>query len=176
MVKELPKGVKAALYADDLVMWCTEEHAATATYRMQMALDKLSAWTDKWCLQINKDKSAATLFTLTAQKAGKMTLGNQPLQEIDEQTYLGVTFDKRLTWKTQVEHAESKARKKLGMMRKLAGTEWGATEKILKQVYQGTVRRIWCIHVSSQDTSQQFGESPESGTEGYHRIHEINTY
>ena len=140
VVKELPKGVKAALYADDLVMWCTEEHAATATYRMQMALDKLSAWTDKWCLQINKDKSAATLFTLTAQKAGKMTLGNQPLQEIDEQTYLGVTFDKRLTWKTQVEHAESKARKKLGMMRKLAGTEWGATEKILKQVYQGTVR------------------------------------
>ena len=28
------------------------------------------------------------------------------------------------------------------MMRKLAGTEWGANEKILKQVYQGTVRPI----------------------------------
>ena len=68
VVKELPKGVKAALYADDLVMWCTEDHAATATYRMQMALDKLSAWTDKWCLHILKDKSAATLFTLTTQK------------------------------------------------------------------------------------------------------------
>ena len=140
VVKELPKGVKAALYADDLVIWCTEEYAATATYRMQIALDKLSAWTDKWCLQINKEKSATTLFTLTAQKAGKLTLGNEPLQETDEQTYLGVTFDKRQTWKTQVGKAESKARKKLGMMRKLAGTEWGANEKILKQVYQGTVR------------------------------------
>ena len=105
VVKELPKGVKAALYADDLVIWCTEEYAATATYRMQIALDKLSAWTDKWCLQINKDKSATTLFTLTAQKAGKLTLGNEPLQETDEQTYLGVTFDKRQTWKTQVGNA-----------------------------------------------------------------------
>ena len=34
----------------------------------------------------------------------------------------------------------TKARKKLGMMRKLAGTEWEANEKILKQVYLGKVR------------------------------------
>ena len=26
------------------------------------------------------------------------------------------------------------------MLRKLAGTKWGASEKILKQVYQGTIR------------------------------------
>ena len=36
--------------------------------------------------------------------------------------------------------AESKARRKLNIMRKLAGTTWGANGKILKQVYQSTVR------------------------------------
>ena len=36
LVSELPKGVKAALYADDLVVWCKEEYATTATYRMQL--------------------------------------------------------------------------------------------------------------------------------------------
>ena len=55
-------------------------------------------------------------------------------------TYLGVTYDKRLTWKQHIQRAETKARRKLNVMRKLAGTNWGANEKILKQVYQSTVR------------------------------------
>ena len=140
IVADLPKGVNAALYADDLVLYCTEEFATTARHRMQLALDKLTAWSKKWCVTINKDKSSATLFTLTAQKAGALTLGDQQLGYEDEQTYLGITFDKRLTWRKQIENAESKARKKLGIMRKLAGTEWGANERILNQVYKGTVR------------------------------------
>ena len=42
--QETPKGIKAALYADDLVMWCTEEYATTATYRMQYAVNVLATW------------------------------------------------------------------------------------------------------------------------------------
>ena len=44
LVSDLPKGIKAALYADDFVLWCSEEHATTATYRMQQAAHQLSAW------------------------------------------------------------------------------------------------------------------------------------
>ena len=141
LVPELPKGVHAALYADDLVLWCTEEYATTATYRMQLALEKLAAWAETWCVTINREKTTATLFTLSAKaKPGKLTLGGTPLNFEDQQTYLGVTFDKRMTWKQHIMNAEGKARRKLNIMRKLAGTHWGANEKILKAVYQGTVR------------------------------------
>ena len=141
LVPELPKGIHAALYADDLVLWCTEEYATTATYRMQLALDRLSAWTNTWCVTINKEKSSATLFSLsTKAQPGNLTLEDATLQCKDQQTYLGVTFDKRLTWKQHIQNAEAKARRKLNIMRKLAGTQWGANEKILKNVYQGTVR------------------------------------
>ena len=98
IIKELPRGIQAALYADDLVMWCSEQYATTATYMMQQTLDKLEKWTNMWSISINKEKSSATLFTLTAQKPGKLTLGNHRLPFEDEQTYLGVTYDKRLTW------------------------------------------------------------------------------
>ena len=81
------------------------------------------------------------MFTIkTKQKPEPLTLGNAPLQYVDEQTYLGVNFDKRQTWKSQIGIAESKARKKLCSMRKLAGTNCGANEKILKQVYHGNIR------------------------------------
>ena len=62
--------------------------------------------------------------------------------EQDQATYLGVTFDKRLTWKTHTLHTEGKAHKKLAVMRKLAGTTWGANEQILNTVYEGSVRPV----------------------------------
>ncbi|KAK7093030.1 hypothetical protein V1264_008689 [Littorina saxatilis] len=141
IVAELPRGVHAALYADDLVLWCSEEYATTATYRIQIALESVAAWAESWCVTINREKSTATLFTLsTKAKPGKLTLGNTTLKYEDQQTYLGVTFDKKMTWKPHINQAEGKARRKLNILRKLAGTTWGATDKILKSVYQGTVR------------------------------------
>ena len=65
LLPELPKGVQAALSADDLVMWCTEEYTTTAAYRLQMALDTLAAWAEDWCVKINEEKSSTTLFTLS---------------------------------------------------------------------------------------------------------------
>ena len=49
-------------------------------------------------------------------------------------------MDKTLTWGPHIEDIEKKATKKLNIMRKLAGTNWGADKNILKQVYTSTVR------------------------------------
>ena len=43
---------------------------------------------------------------------------------------------------THTLRTEGKARKKLAIMRKLAGTTWGANEQILKTVYEGSVRPV----------------------------------
>ena len=60
LVSELSKGIKAALYADHLVIWFKEECPTTATYRTQLATDKLDSWTEKWCVAVNKDKSSTS--------------------------------------------------------------------------------------------------------------------
>ena len=140
LVSKLPRGVKIVLYADDLVMWCTEEYAGTARYRMQQAADVLTAWTEEWNVSINKEKSSTTLFTLTQQKVEPIVLGGTRLKQDDEPNYLGITFDKRQTWKPHLQAAETKSKRKLALMRKLTGSTWGANEKTLKTVYQGSVR------------------------------------
>ena len=141
LIQDQPTGVHAALYADDLVMWSKEEHATTASYRIQQAADKLMEWAERWNVTVNKEKSSTTLFSLsTKQKSFPIKLRDSTLTCEDEVTYLGVTFDRRLTWKPRVTKAEEKARRKLAITRKLAGTSWGANGKILKQVYQGSVR------------------------------------
>ena len=45
-----------------------------------------------------------------------------------------------MTWKQHITSAEAKARRKMNIMRKLPGTKWHVSEKILKSVYQGNVR------------------------------------
>ena len=104
LLAELSKGIKAALYADDLVMWCVEEYATTATYRMQQAADELASWADHWCVSINKEKSSTTLFALSnKQKAGTIKVGETRLKMNEKLTYLGVTYDKRQTWKSHIQ-------------------------------------------------------------------------
>ena len=63
LVKQLlPTFVKSAMYADDLVMWSTEEYAATAQIRLQIAVNILSNWANEWCVKINRSKTYTTLF------------------------------------------------------------------------------------------------------------------
>ena len=71
---------------------------------MQQATDKINACAEDWYVAINKDKSFRTLFTLfSSQRAGKVMTESTPLvDEGDEATYLGVTFDKKQTWKPQI--------------------------------------------------------------------------
>ncbi|KAK7110705.1 hypothetical protein V1264_014535 [Littorina saxatilis] len=141
LIETLPNGIHAALYADDLVMWCTEEHATTATCRMQLAIDNLVAWAEDWNVSINREKSSTTLFILSPkQKAGTIKQDGTSLKTEEEVTYLGVTYDKKQTWRPHIQKAEGKTRRKISIMRKLAGTTWGANENILKRVYEGAVR------------------------------------
>ena len=43
LICELPQGVKAAMYADDLVVWCVEEHLKIANKKIQKAADNIEA-------------------------------------------------------------------------------------------------------------------------------------
>ena len=91
---ELPKGVKAALYADDLVLWCKEEHASTATYRLQQAANMLLGWAEDWCLSVNKKVLNNTLHPVSKAKSWHHQLGNTRLKE-NKANYLGVTLTRQ---------------------------------------------------------------------------------
>ena len=95
LIPELPKGVHTALYADDLVLWCTEEYAATANYRMRIVFDKVVKWAEQWRVTINRDKTTGTLFTFSPTiQPGILTLDDTSLRIQEQKTYLGVTFSK----------------------------------------------------------------------------------
>ena len=93
LASELPKGIKATLYADDLVMWCKEECLTTAMYRMQLAADKPNSWT----LKVKSTKTS--LHRLVHPVLKTKSRHHHSWWNPAEATYLDVTFDKRHIWK-----------------------------------------------------------------------------
>ena len=143
ITKGLTKYISRALHADDFALWSSEDSTNTAKTRMQDALNNTSKWAQDWCVEINALKTTATLFSLS-NKSEQFNLSVNNIQIPQEQnpTYLGVKLDKRLTWTPQIQETEKRATRRLSLLKKLAGTKWGASSKILKQVYVGNVRPV----------------------------------
>ncbi|GFR99360.1 hypothetical protein ElyMa_004526600 [Elysia marginata] len=79
---------------------CWEEYSGTAQMCLQMALDALRMWKEKWLMKVDAEKTTLTTFTLSTKfQTVRLEIGEYKLREEPFPTYLGVTFDKRLTWK-----------------------------------------------------------------------------
>ena len=143
IVRDMPRKVQGAIHTDDLVLRCSEEHLSTANYRLQQALNTLEGWTNRWLVRINPRKTTYTIFSLsTKEQKATLYINGQTLLAEDNPTYLGVTFDKRLTWKQQTEKAEASAKERLALMKKLACTTREADTVTLKRLYTGRVRPV----------------------------------
>ena len=132
--------IHRALHADDLAIWTEADTTGAARTRIQEAVDQVATWARDWGVQINRTKTVTTLFSLCQVSKYTITLDGEPLPQEDTPTYLGVKFDKRLTWRPHIEEAEKKATLRLRLMKKLSGTTWGADCDTAKQVYTGYVR------------------------------------
>jgi hypothetical protein len=80
----------------------SEEYLTTANYRLQQALNLLEKWTKKWLVGVNARKTSYSVFSLSSkeQKVNLQFNGQTLSQEVNP-TYLGITFDRRLTWRKQ---------------------------------------------------------------------------
>ena len=92
-------------------------------------------------LQISKIKPQATVFSLaTLKEKITLKLGDRTLPQVETPIFLAVKLDPCLSWKPQIDEMATKGIMKLALLKKLAGTHWGANTKIIKTVYTGAVR------------------------------------
>ena len=101
-------------------------------------------------MKINGNKTTFTVFTLSNQtkrtkKKGISTditleINGEDIKEEEQPTYLGVTFDRRLTWNNQFQRSHTKAKIRMALMKKLSSTKWGANKEVLKKLYVGRIR------------------------------------
>ena len=84
-----------------------------------------------------------TIFSLSTKElsANLRVNGHTPPQD-KTPTYLGVTFDSRMTWKSHIMKCTTRAKLRIALMKKLSGSSWGADYRIQKRLYTGRVRPV----------------------------------
>ena len=160
IVNTLTPRATNLLHADDLAAWTSAEHISTATHVIQENINRVSFWADEWCMEIDCSKTQAALFSLSTVKEKIMlTVENMPVPKVDNPTFLRVILDTRLTWKTHLEAVAARPVRKLGLLKKLAGTTWGTDTNILLRVYTGAVHPIMEYAATSWATASNANKS-----------------
>ena len=84
------------LYADDIVV------LAESANELQLALNKLNEYCQKWSLSVNVTKTKIVIFSRgKVRKYPRFTLGCNEIEVKDDYVYLGVTFNYNGSFKKQ---------------------------------------------------------------------------
>jgi hypothetical protein len=91
-----------ATFADDTAIMSSDSHPARASEKVQPHLNALQTWLNQWRVKVNNTKSTQITFTTTHIDCPQTTIYNTPIPIRREVKYLGLHFDRRLTWQAHI--------------------------------------------------------------------------
>lgn len=106
------KKLSLLLYADDIVMFATNEND------MQLMLNTLHNWCKKWRVLINTDKSKVVHFRSgrRPRTSFQFKIGDNMLQITEQYKYLGVIFHEKKTFESNADNLAKAGGRALGAL------------------------------------------------------------
>jgi len=130
----------AQAFADDItlsVTYNTQDEAVTAT-RLNNILQKVLTWGNRWQVKFAPNKTHLMVITRTLPTI-KLYFDGKALQPQDEIEILGVSYDKKLTFKTHIENIVRKASRKIASLRRIS---WLLDAKGREVLYKAQIRSV----------------------------------
>jgi len=129
-------NVETQGFADDLITWSIGHNEEMARDALQLHLDKLDNWMKDSILSFNTDKCYLIKFSKKINTAPPLpiTISNGVLPSVDEIKYLGILFDKTLSFQSHIKEVAAKSLRKLQDLKRLATCTWGAESDILQKL------------------------------------------
>ena len=140
----LPSSVSCYLYADDLAIWSSSPSVPTAVEATQRSLFQLERWSEYWCLPLNPSKCEAS-FSVDPHQANlqpNLLLLGSRLRFNPTPTFLGVTFDRSLSFSKHVSSLKAKFFPRLKALRCISASSWGPSKESLSVLYKAFLRPL----------------------------------
>ena len=138
-----PPGVLISKFADDMAAWAIHKQEKRAEKLIQKHLDSLSEWCNKWKIKLNPSKTQVGLFTNSNNtKEITLNLGRVPLTLSNEIKFLGLTFDRKLTWRHHIDNVRHRMWLRINAIKAISGRNLGMQSKTLTHLYKMWIRPI----------------------------------
>lgn len=116
------KDVTVATYADDTAFLCSHPSPSEASRILQLQMDNLRHWLNKWNIIVNPQKSCHITFTLRRENCPPVLLNDNVIPSKENVKYLGLHLDRRLTWKAHISAKRKQLDNKIKQMYWLLGS------------------------------------------------------
>ena len=141
----LHSSVSWSFYADDLAIWSSSLSVPTAMEATQGALFRLERCSEYWCLPLNPSKCEASIFSVDPHQAylqPNLLLLGSPLHFNPTPTFLGVTFDRTLSFSKHVSSLKAKFFPRLKALSCITAFSWGPSKESLSLLYKSFLRSL----------------------------------
>jgi hypothetical protein len=91
-------------------MYAADSKEGYVLRKLQRGLNAMEEWWEKWNIKINEEKTRAVYFSKRLRRVeAYLTLKGRVIPFVNDVKYLGVTFDKKITWRKHVDWIVTKA-------------------------------------------------------------------
>ena len=110
IVENIELPVKCCLFADDLTIYCCGRDINITHDIIQQSLLKLQSWSLTSGFKFSSSKTEFIIFSKSRKPINiqPLYLDNQQIHQVEHLKILGMTFDKKMTWKKLLELLKSK--------------------------------------------------------------------
>ena len=163
IAKCLPMDVKIALFADDLCIWVTRASKKQIEAILQMAVNRIIEFCNKWGFKINETKTCYTTFTRAGQRKNynktyglNIKIENNQIPLEPNPTFLGIKLDPKLDYKKHLELIKRKQVSKINIIRTIKGFKWTSSIRINKILYKSLIRSLfdYCFVILQSGTQR----------------------
>lgn len=111
----VPNKIEIALYADDTSIYTSAKRSNTIINRLNSTLRSLKIYFDIWKIKLNTAKTQSILFPFDNKRkripTAHLNDGQHNMDHTNTVNYLGITFDKKLTFGQHLSTSVNKANK-----------------------------------------------------------------
>ena len=142
IVKTLNPGVDCSLYVDDFLICYRSKHIHTIERQLQQCLNKIQKWALENGFKFSKTKTQCMHFCQLRclHNDPVLKLDGVEIPVVDQYKFLGVIFDRKLSFIPHIKYLKAKCHKALQLLRVVAHTDWGADKSTLLKLYRSLVR------------------------------------
>jgi ribonuclease HI len=142
IVKCLPPNVRGSLYVDDFLICYRSKDMRCLERQLQFCLNKIQRWADENGFQFSKSKSVCMHFChkRIPHPDPELKIYSTVIPVVEETKFLGLVFDRKLTFKPHIKSLKDKCLKAINLLRVVAHTDWGADCATLLRLYRALVR------------------------------------
>ncbi|VVC38952.1 Endonuclease/exonuclease/phosphatase,Reverse transcriptase domain [Cinara cedri] len=118
-------------YADDIAILSSSQEPHEASGLLQNHLNSLSNWFNSWKIKINDSKSSHITFSLRPGNCPHIIYENAIIPHTNEAKYLGLLFDRRLTWSPHLKTKRKQLNSHLHILRPLMKSNMSISNRLL---------------------------------------------